>query len=65
MLPYLFHPTAAKAAMKYKKHFFTTSYATQAMRDLDQYAKDNNLIIVNEWYNTYILVASNIKFLVE
>jgi saccharopine dehydrogenase-like NADP-dependent oxidoreductase len=49
MLPYLFHPVAAKSAMKHKKHFFTTTYATDAMRELDQVAKENNLIIINEW----------------
>jgi len=48
MLPYLFHLVAAKAAMKYKKHFFTTSYTTDAMRALDAEAKQAGVIIVNE-----------------
>jgi len=32
MLPYIYHPLAAKVAMNNKKHFFTTSYTTDAMR---------------------------------
>ncbi len=50
MLPYLFHPIAARAAMKHNKHFFTTSYATDVMRQLDKEAKEKGLIIINEWY---------------
>jgi len=34
--------------LKYKKHFFTTSYTTDAMREIDQAAKDAGIIIVNE-----------------
>jgi saccharopine dehydrogenase (NADP+, L-glutamate forming)/spermidine synthase len=48
MLPYLFHPIAARAAMKHNKHFFTTSYATDVMRQLDKEAKEKGLIIINE-----------------
>lgn len=47
-LPYIFHLTVANIAMKHKKHFFTTSYTTAEMRQLDDYAKKNNLIIINE-----------------
>ena len=53
MLPYLFHPVAAKAAVKHKKHFFTTSYATDLMRSLDEEAKKAGIIIVNEWQGTF------------
>jgi len=48
MLPYIYHPLAAKVAMNNKKHFFTTSYTTDAMRELDAVAKENNRIIINE-----------------
>lgn len=49
MLPYLFHITAAKIAIKNKKHFFTTSYTTDAMRELNQQAIENGVVIINEW----------------
>jgi saccharopine dehydrogenase (NADP+, L-glutamate forming)/spermidine synthase len=48
MLPYLFHIMAAKCAMKYKKHFFTTSYTTDAMRELNSIAVENGVVIINE-----------------
>lgn len=48
MLPYLFHPVAARIAVKHKKHFFTTSYATDFMRSLDEEAKKAGIIIINE-----------------
>eukprot|EP01118_Nematostelium_gracile_P014923 TRINITY_DN5897_c0_g1_i2.p2 TRINITY_DN5897_c0_g1~~TRINITY_DN5897_c0_g1_i2.p2 ORF type:complete len:417 (+),score=136.13 TRINITY_DN5897_c0_g1_i2:71-1321(+) len=48
MLPYLFHPVAAKVAVKNKKHFFTTSYATDFMRSLDAEAKAAGIVVVNE-----------------
>ncbi len=35
MLPYLFHPRAAKLALKHGKHFLTTSYVSPAMRELE------------------------------
>jgi saccharopine dehydrogenase (NADP+, L-glutamate forming) len=48
MLPYIHHPIAAKIAVKHKKHFLTTSYTTDAMKSLDQAAKDAGVIIINE-----------------
>jgi len=48
MLPYLFHPVAAKVAVKHKKHFFTTSYATDFMRQLHQQAQQADIVIINE-----------------
>jgi len=48
MLPYLFHMIAAKIAVKNKKHFFTTSYTTDAMRELDAEAKKAGVVIINE-----------------
>jgi len=48
MLPYLFHAVAAKVAIANKKHFFTTSYVSDAMRALDESAKAAGVILVNE-----------------
>ncbi len=50
MLPYLFHPAAAEIAVKYKKHFFTTSYVSEAMKKFDQPGKDAGVVMVNEWF---------------
>jgi len=58
MLPYLFHMIAAKEAVKNKKHFFTTSYTTDAMRELDEEAKKAGVIIVNEWFDNFFLIVS-------
>lgn len=49
MLPYLFHMIAARIAVKNKKHFFTTSYTTDAMRELNEEAKKAGVVIINEW----------------
>jgi len=48
MLPYLFHTVVAKSAIKHKKHFFTTSYVSDAMRELAPQAKANGTIMLNE-----------------
>jgi saccharopine dehydrogenase (NADP+, L-glutamate forming)/spermidine synthase len=48
MLPYLFHPVAARIAIHHKKHFFTTSYVSDTMRGFDQAAKDAGVILINE-----------------
>ena len=39
LLPYTFHVKAAKIAIKYKKHFCTTSYISEEMQALDEEAK--------------------------
>eukprot|EP01116_Phalansterium_solitarium_P016287 TRINITY_DN3763_c0_g2_i2.p1 TRINITY_DN3763_c0_g2~~TRINITY_DN3763_c0_g2_i2.p1 ORF type:complete len:489 (+),score=216.16 TRINITY_DN3763_c0_g2_i2:121-1467(+) len=48
LLPYLHHVAAAKVAIKHKKHFFTTSYVSPAMRELNDEAKAAGVIVVNE-----------------
>lgn len=48
LLPYVFHPKAAKYALKYNKHFFTSSYTTDTMRGFDEEAKKKNLVFINE-----------------
>jgi len=48
MLPYLFHPRAAKFALQYGKHFLTTSYVSPAMRELEAEAVKKGLVMVNE-----------------
>jgi len=48
LLPYLLHPFLAKRALAHAKHFFTTSYVSPAMRELDEEAKAKNLVFINE-----------------
>lgn len=48
MVPYSFHPKVAKYCIDYKKHMVTTSYVSQAMKNLDGEAKREGIIILNE-----------------
>jgi len=48
LLPYLLHPFVAKRALAHNKHFFTTSYVSPAMRELDEEAKAKGLTFINE-----------------
>ena len=48
MLPAHLHFEVAKDCIKYKKHMVTASYISEAMQSLDQQAKDNNLVFMNE-----------------
>jgi saccharopine dehydrogenase-like NADP-dependent oxidoreductase len=48
MLPYIHHPTVAKACIAQRKHMVTTSYVSPAMRELDAAAKEAGIVILNE-----------------
>lgn len=48
MLPARFHIEVAKDCITYKKHMVTASYVSKEMQDLDEDAKANNLIFMNE-----------------
>ena len=48
MLPAHLHIEAAKDCITYKKHMVTASYISDAMQDLDDDAKANNLVFMNE-----------------
>ncbi|GAB4158781.1 MAG: saccharopine dehydrogenase C-terminal domain-containing protein [Winogradskyella sp.] len=48
MLPARFHIEAAKDCITYKKHMVTASYVSKEMEALDDDAKTNNLIFMNE-----------------
>lgn len=48
MLPYIFHVKAAKLALLRKKHFFTTSYVSPEMGQLDADVKAAGLCFMNE-----------------
>ena len=48
LIPYTYHATVIKAAIKGKTHVVTTSYVSPAMRELDEEAKKAGIIVMNE-----------------
>ncbi len=48
MLPAHLHIEVAKDCIYHKKHMVTASYISDAMQELDQAVKENNLIFMNE-----------------
>ncbi len=48
MVPYGFHPKAAKYCIDFGKHMVTTSYVSEVMQNLDEQAKRANILILNE-----------------
>eukprot|EP00457_Paulinella_chromatophora_P002278 gb/GEZN01002282.1/.p1 GENE.gb/GEZN01002282.1/~~gb/GEZN01002282.1/.p1 ORF type:complete len:819 (-),score=156.58 gb/GEZN01002282.1/:70-2526(-) len=48
LLPYIHHVQAAKIALKYNKHFCTTSYISDEMEALGEEAKEKGLLLLNE-----------------
>ncbi len=48
MVPYIHHVTVAGLCIEYKKHMVTTSYVSEAMKKLDQKAKEAGVLILNE-----------------
>ncbi len=48
LIPYTFHATVIKSAIRQKKNVVTTSYVSPAMMELDQAAKDAGITVMNE-----------------
>ncbi len=48
LLPYIFHVKIAKVCLKHKKNLVTTSYVSDAMKALDEEAKEAGILILNE-----------------
>jgi spermidine synthase len=48
LIPYTYHTTVIKAAIKGKTHVVTTSYVSPAMRELDAEAKAARIVVMNE-----------------
>jgi len=48
LIPYTYHVTVVKAAIKAKKHVVTTSYVSPAMQALDEEAKAAGITVMNE-----------------
>ena len=48
LLPYTYHVKVANLCIKHKKQMITTSYVSDAMKELDKKAKDAGILILNE-----------------
>jgi len=48
LIPYTYHPTVIKSAIKGKTHVVTTSYVSPAMRELDKEVKAAGIVVMNE-----------------
>lgn len=48
LIPYTYHITVVKAAIKAKKHVVTTSYVSPAMHALDKEVKAAGITVLNE-----------------
>ncbi|KKF95419.1 Saccharopine dehydrogenase [NADP(+) L-glutamate-forming] [Ceratocystis platani] len=48
LIPYTFHATVIKSAIRQKKHVVTTSYVSPAMMELDAAAKEAGITVMNE-----------------
>ncbi|KKA29156.1 hypothetical protein TD95_003527 [Thielaviopsis punctulata] len=48
LIPYTFHATVIKSAIRNKKHVVTTSYVSPAMQELDAAAKEAGITVMNE-----------------
>ncbi|KAF1981158.1 Saccharopine dehydrogenase [Aulographum hederae CBS 113979] len=48
LIPYTFHATVIKSAIRNKVNVVTTSYVSPAMMELDQQAKDAGITVMNE-----------------
>ena len=48
LLPYAYHPTVARLAVKHGTHMVTTSYVKEAMAQLDAAARVAGVILLNE-----------------
>lgn len=48
LIPYIYHATVVKLAIKNKKHVVTTSYINPQLRELESQIKDAGIIVMNE-----------------
>ena len=48
LIPYTYHATVIKSAIRQKKHVVTTSYVSPAMLELEDEAKKAGIIVFNE-----------------
>ncbi len=48
LLPYQYHVQVAKVCLEFNKHLVTTSYISDAMKELDGQAREKGLVFLNE-----------------
>ena len=48
LVPYTYHASVIKSAIKSKKHVVTTSYVSPAIKELDSAAKEAGITVLNE-----------------
>ncbi len=48
LVPYVFHPVVARACIRRRKSMVTTSYVSEAMKNLDAEAKAAGIVLLNE-----------------
>jgi saccharopine dehydrogenase (NADP+, L-glutamate forming) len=48
LIPYTFHATVIKSAIRSKKNVVTTSYVSPAMLELEKQVKDAGITVMNE-----------------
>lgn len=48
LLPWIYHLKVAKLCIKYSKHLVTTSYVSDAMKELNAAAKEKGVLFLNE-----------------
>lgn len=48
LVPYIYHASIIKIAIKYKVNVVTTSYVSDAIRELDVSAKEAGIVVLNE-----------------
>ena len=48
LVPYIYHTSIIKLAIKHKVNVVTTSYVSDAVRELDDPAKEAGIVVLNE-----------------
>jgi CRISPR/Cas system-associated endonuclease Cas3-HD len=62
LIPYTYHATVIKAAIRTKKNVVTTSYVSPAMMELEKEAKEAGITVMNEiGLDPVRCVYSNVK----
>lgn len=48
LIPYIYHASVVKSAIKFKKHVVTTSYISPALRELEDQINEAGILVFNE-----------------
>merc|ERR1712169_163439 len=61
LIPYTFHATVIKSAIRKKKNVVTTSYVSDAMKELEQQAIEAGITVMNEIGLTLVSTISTLS----